>query len=802
MKKNKLTSASFGPILTKILCGLIFFSFGTACLPKFLPRHGPSDSRIPVIPHPTTVESRSGKFRFESDFYIQCDSPTREVLSISSMCADGLRHTTGLAVPIAEKLKERSSSRVMIIRLEPEKKDLGQEGYELEISPSKISLLANRNAGLFYGVQTLFQLLPPLAPETEQGLQDNQSITLPCLRIVDEPRFPYRGMHLDVGRHFFPKPFIKRYIDLLAMHKFNTFHWHLTEDQGWRIEIKKYPKLTEISSYRRESLIGHYRDKPRQFDGQRYGGYYTQEDIEEIVRYAQDRFITVIPEIEMPGHSVAALAAYPELSCTGGPFEVSTLWGVHEDVYCAGNEQVFTFLEDVLSEVIELFPGPYIHIGGDECPKIRWESCPRCQARMKEEGLKDENELQSYFIRRIEKFLLSKGRKLLGWDEILEGGLAPEATVMSWRGVAGGIEAAKLGHDVIMTPTSHCYFDFYQADPESEPLAIGGYTTLKKVYSYEPIPSELTAEEAAHIKGAQGNVWTEYIKTPDSVEYMSLPRMSALSEVVWSPKEIRNWDNFRSRLDMFLERLDTLGINFSQGSFRVEIVPRYDPITSTTSIALESEQSNPPIYFSASESGASPQVRRYIRPIPFERTMTIRAGIQIDGELKERLSEKTFVYHRGVNKGIYLDSPASDRYSAGGERALIDGLTGSENHRDGHWQGYEGNDLIAVIDLRQQISLHKISARFLQDSSAWIFLPSEIRIELSKEGTRFETAATITNDIARRKPDAAIREFSHYLNGEKYRFIRIHALAIGICPDWHPNAGEKCWMFSDEIIIQ
>ena len=786
-----------------ITLGMIIILLGNTCTTKFIPNNSRAALRIPLIPFPSSVENKAGTFRFRAEFFIVSDISDERVQPVSLFLAEKLRRIRGLAVPVIEKMTEKNPRNRMILQLDSEKKDLGKEGYELEITPVNISLSAKGSAGLFYGVQTLLQLLPsPPGLESGQSLPGFSGITLPCLKITDRPRFAYRGMHLDVGRHFFPKSFIKKYIDLLALHKFNTFHWHLTEDQGWRIEIKKYPKLTEISSYRQESLIGHYRDQSRKFDGQRYGGYYSQEDIREIVQYAQERYITIIPEIEMPGHSVAVLAAYPELSCTGGPFEVSTIWGVHEDVYCAGNEKVFTFLEDVLSEVIDLFPGPYIHIGGDECPKIRWENCPKCQARKREENLADENALQSYFIRRIENFLLSKDKKLIGWDEILEGGLAPEATVMSWRGTGGGIEAAKQGHDVIMTPTSHCYFDFYQADPEFEPLAIGGYTTLKKVYFFEPIPGELTEKEAVHIKGAQGNVWTEYIKTAEYAEYMSVPRMTALSEVLWSPRDVRNWESFRRRLDLFFKRFETMGINFSPGSFRVEIVPRFDSRTQTTSIAFESEQLNPPIYYSSGESSTSPQVRKYIRPIPFDRTMTIRAGINIDGELKEKLAEQTFVYHRGVNKRIRLDTPFNDRYSAGGERALIDGVTGSENHRDGNWQGYEGDDLIVVIDLKQDVSLHKISARFLQNTDASIFLPSEVRIDLSTDGKHYETAATLSNDVSLRKTGPTIQEFPHLLSGQQTRYIRIFARSLGVCPDWHPNTGEKCWLFSDEIIIQ
>jgi hexosaminidase len=368
-------------------------------------------------------------------------------------------------------------------------------------------------------------------------------------------------MHLDVGRHLFSVEFIKKYIDALAMLKFNTFHWHLTEDQGWRIEIKKYPKLNTIAAYRDSTLAGHYTDRPRKYDKTRYGGYYTQEQVKDIVNYALEREITIIPEIEMPGHSKAAIAAYPELGCTGENVNVATLWGVFEDIYCS-KEETFNFLEDVIDEVAELFPGEYIHIGGDEAPKTNWEKCKNCQSVIKRENLKDEHELQSYFITRMEKYINSKGKKIIGWDEILEGGLAPNATVMSWRGTSGGIKAANMKHDVIMTPNATCYLDHYQSKDTNEPLAIGGYTPLEEIFNYEPIPEELDSESSKYIIGAQGNVWTEYMSTSEYVEYMVFPRIFALSEVVWS-KNKSNFEEFTSRVTSFFDRLDKLNINYS-----------------------------------------------------------------------------------------------------------------------------------------------------------------------------------------------------------------------------------------------
>ena len=429
---------------------------------------------------------------------------------------------------------------------------LGAEGYTLSVSKKGISIQANTETGLFYGIQTLIQLTPL------------KGTKLPYVEITDYPRFAYRGLHLDVSRHMFPVEFVKKYIDLMAKHKFNRFHWHLTDDQGWRIEIKNYPQLQSTAAYRNGTLIGHAGENPERFDNKRYGGYYTQEEVKEVIEYAAARYVTIIPEIEMPGHALAALSAYPQLGCTGGPYEASMKWGVFDPVFCAGKEETFVFLEGVLDEVIGLFPGKYIHIGGDECPKTSWKACPNCQQRIKTQGLKDEHELQSYFINRIEKYVNSKGKQIIGWDEILEGGLAPNATVMSWRGEEGGIAAAKQKHTVIMTPGNWCYFDHYQDTSKTEPLSIGGLTPVREVYTYEPLPAQLTGDESKYILGAQANLWTEYIATPEHAEYMVYPRACALAEVVWSPKEGKDYINFLQRMETHLQRLKNWNVNCAQ----------------------------------------------------------------------------------------------------------------------------------------------------------------------------------------------------------------------------------------------
>jgi len=454
-------------------------------------------------------------------------------------------------------IKKKNASKNFVQFL-LDKKLNNDEAYKIEIKKNGITITSRNNKGAFYAIQTLRQLIPA---SFEDKTYPNTEISIKCQIIEDSPRFKYRGMHLDVGRHLFPVEFIKKYIDALAMLKFNTFHWHLTEDQGWRIEIKKYPKLNTVAAYRDSTLAGHYTDRPRKYDKTRYGGYYTQEQIKDVVNYALEREITIIPEIEMPGHSKAAIAAYPYLSCKEKPVNVATLWGVFEDIYCS-KEETFKFLEDVIDEVVDLFPGKYIHIGGDEAPKTNWEKCKNCQSVIKRENLKDEHELQNYFISRMEKYINSKGKKIIGWDEILEGGLAPNATVMSWRGISGGIKAANMKHDVIMTPNATCYLDHYQSKDKNEPLAIGGYTPLEEIYNYEPIPEELDSESSKYIIGAQGNVWTEYMSTSEYVEYMVFPRIFALSEVVWS-KNKSNFEEFTSRVTSFFDRLDKLNINYS-----------------------------------------------------------------------------------------------------------------------------------------------------------------------------------------------------------------------------------------------
>jgi len=517
----------------KIYCFLLFCCFFSAN----------SFAQLAIIPQPDSLKMEEGFFNLHKDVVIQFTKT--ELAFDANWLKEQIQFYSNLSLTINEKAKPENFS-IELILLPVGKPD----AYLLNIQKNQISIASKSKQGIFYGLQTLLQII--------NASKNNQ---LPCLKISDAPSFAWRGMHLDVCRHFFTKEEVKKYIDYLAMYKMNVFHWHLTDDQGWRLAVEKFPKLTEIGGWRKGTMVGPYSNN--QFDTIHYGGFYSKNDIKEVVQYAAERHITIVPEIEMPGHAVAALAAYPQYSCKGKTIEVEKKWGVFDDVFCAGNDSTFLFLQQVLDEVITLFPGEYIHVGGDECPKTRWKTCAKCQKRMAEEKLKDEHELQSYFIQRIEKYVNSKGKKIIGWDEILEGGLAPNAAVMSWRGNEGGIAAAKQKHKAVMTPGKPCYFDHYQhADKQNEPLAFGGLNTLNDVYNFQPIPEGLNPEESQYILGAQGNLWSEYITSFAQAEYMALPRMAAMSEVLWVKNKAKNYDLFIERLKVQVKMLDKKSVNY------------------------------------------------------------------------------------------------------------------------------------------------------------------------------------------------------------------------------------------------
>ncbi len=518
-----------------------------------LPRPVHAQGRnISIIPQPVSLQVGDGSFTLGPDTAIVADKANQ---STAKMMVRWLAPATGYALKVRQGA---DADNTISLKLDDSLSRFGSEGYRLEVTPTRVTIRAPHEPGVFYGAQTLRQLLPPaiFSSTAQQGIV----WSMPVVHIEDQPRFRWRGAMLDVSRHFMPKDFVLRFVDLLALHKLNTFHWHLTDDQGWRVEIKKHPRLTKVGAWRKETRLGH-ENSPHGFDKMPHGGFYTQQEIRQVVEYARRRHITVVPEIEMPGHAQAAIAAYPKLGVTGERLEVWTRWGINANIFNP-SERTILFLQDVLNEVLKLFPGPFVHVGGDEAIKDQWKASPEVQARIKQLGLKDEHEMQSYFIRRMDAFLAAKGRRLIGWDEILEGGLAPGATVMSWRGMEGGIAAAKSGHDVVMSPTTHAYLDYAQSQDPGELPNIGGNLPLETVYAFEPIPAALTAEEARHILGAQANIWTEYMPSPGHVEYMAFPRLVAMSEVAWSAPERKNYADFLSRLEIHEQRLQRLDVNF------------------------------------------------------------------------------------------------------------------------------------------------------------------------------------------------------------------------------------------------
>lgn len=730
---------------------------------------------IAIIPQPLEQVIKQGNFDFTKEIYLSVDP---NFSSIASYFKDFLKSEIGITLDTTPNIKRIQFSINTSIK--------NEEGYELKINPVQIQIDAKTEKGAFYAVQSLLQLFPV-------NIDKNKPVAIPSIEIKDEPQFKYRGMHLDVGRHMYSVEFIKKYIDLMSRLKMNTFHWHLTEDQGWRIEIKKYPKLQEIAAYRKETLIGHYSDQPHQFDGKRYGGFYTQEQIREVVAYAQTRQVTIIPEIEMPGHSQAAIAAYPELGCTGKQVEVATKWGVFEEVYCP-KESTFKFLEDVIDEVVDLFPGKYIHIGGDEAPKTRWKNCKHCQQLIKKEDLKNEHGLQSYFISRMEKYINSKGKQIIGWDEILEGGLAPNATAMSWRGTDGAVQAAKEHHDVILTPGSHCYFDHYQSDNENEPLAIGGFLPLEKVYSFNPIPDELTKEESKYVLGAQGNVWTEYMPNEKKVEYMAFPRMVALSEVVWSSPKNKNYKDFIGRLEHYQKRLDKLDVNYANHIY--EVKGELKNTDGKLTYELNSTSNTHDIFYST--DGSSPS-NIYKNSILVDKSMTIKAQVFEAGFVeKGNLFEQKIKLHKGVGAKITIDKEPHPSYNAGGKQALINGISGNnKRYGDKEWLGFSGVDVEITIEFDKPTNINSISTRFHNGNGQWIYAPKEIGFSFQLEDKR-----TINTIKQIKNKNNILVEYSYEMETMSVTKIEIVIKNYGIIPERKQGAGHKAWTFIDEIIIE
>lgn len=742
-----------------------------------------------IIPEPVSYQAGKGVFTIKPNTNITISTTSKELSKIADFLNEGIASFGMPALKVKKAGNPAEAGNINLVL--GDFSDIShQEGYTLEAGKTGITIRAIAPNGIFYGVQTLLQLMPDVSGGTAK------SIRIQACNIVDYPRFPYRGLHLDVSRHIFPLGFLKKYIDLLAGFKINTFHWHLTDDQGWRLEIKKYPDLTIIGSNRRSSPVGRNAGD----DNIPYGGFYTQDDAREIVAYAASKYVNVIPEIEMPGHATAALAAYPNLGCTGGPYEVWTMWGINDEIFCAGNEEVFKFLEDVLVEVMEIFPSKYIHIGGDEAPKDRWDKCPKCQKRIADEGLKDSHELQSYFITRMEKFLNKHGRQIIGWDEILEGGLAPGATVMSWRGTEGGIEAARMGHDVIMTPTSHCYLDYYQGDPATEPFGIGGYNTLKNTYFYEPVPEVLTEKEGRHILGTQGNLWTEYIISSDLVEYMVYPRAIALAEINWSPKEKRNWPSFISRLDKQFPLLERKKLNFSRSAFTVDITSEVDEANGKLMVHLTSDLPKADIRYTITTGSVTSKENKYKKPFPVDATSTINARLFSKTRDQFKTSEKTIFVNKATGRKVQLNTLYNPKYAAKGPSTLTDGIRAEAQVFGKDWLGFLGDDADAIIDLGQKTMINAVSLGFLYNPTNWIFKPIDVEVQLSTDGINYTKAAGSYPAIITPSEPKSI-DFTILNINKEARYVRVIARNIGLCPPGHFGEGNKAWLFIDEIQV-
>lgn len=758
-----------------------------------------AQNNINIVPMPAELKEGKGNFTINSNTQIVLEGSGLEKTAL--FFNECLKQISGFKLPVTKTAV--STNKIVLNYERMDYKFLG--AYTMDINSKEIYIAGDNGAGVFYGIQTLIQLLTTNQQTTASGI--SAPITIPQLTVTDYPRFQYRGMHLDVSRHFFSVDEVKRYIDHLAAYKFNKFHWHLTDDQGWRIEIKKYTKLTSVGAYRNGTIIGSYPGTGN--DSIVYGGFYTQEQVKDVVKYAAERYIDIIPEIEMPGHSSAAIAAYPQLSCfpdessaipantawagTRTGKQVQQSWGVFEDVLCP-SEYTFTFLEDVLDEVMKLFPSKYIHIGGDESPKESWKRSAFCQQLIKEKKLKDEHELQSYFIQRMERYINSKGKKIIGWDEILEGGLAANATVMSWRGEAGGIDAAKQDHDVIMTPENPLYLNHAQSKNEDS-VTQGGYNPIENVYNYEPVPSVLTEKQAAHILGAQGNMWSEHLKNEQKLNYMLFPRIAALSEVLWSRKEKRNWKDFEKRLPVILEKLDARKINYSKAYYALKAtaIPTEDHVGILWK--LESKTTKPIIInFDRSDS-----IWNYNGPQLIKNNTYAHAVQEINKDNQVSASQH-FYFNKATGKEISLFNPPSANYPGDGAFTLVNGIQNKKGMAaSSEFLGFAGTDLSASIDLGTETEISKLILRVFDQNASWIYLPVSLEVTYSASD-KIEKGDPVVKKLIDPIKETGLRIISVESN-QKCRFVHIIARNIGIIPTGNPGSGHPAWLFADEIEI-
>lgn len=743
-----------------------------------------------VVPLPKTISVQTGKpFVLDNQVRILYPEGNADMKRNAEFLKAYIQESTGKELTV-EAGTEGANAIVLKLGLQ----HANPEAYRLAVTDEGVTIEAPTEAGVFYGVQTLRKSLPVVR---------EAKVVMPAVVVNDEPRFSHRGMMLDVSRHFFALDSVKRYIDLLALHNINRFHWHLTDDQGWRIEIKKYPELTQVGSKRSETVIGHNTGK---YDGIPYGGFYTQEEAREIVAYAKDRYITVIPEIDMPGHMQGALAAFPDLGCTGGPYEVWRMWGVSEEVLCAGNPKTLQFVKDVMDELMEIFPSEYFHIGGDECPKIRWKECPKCQTKIKALKLKGDSQhaaeerLQSYFMSEVEKYLNEHGRRIIGWDEILEGGVAPSATIMAWRGVNEGVKAVKLQHDVIMVPTSYLYFDYYQAkDKDQEPIAIGGYVPLEKVYSFDPVPENLTPEEAKYIIGTQANLWTEYIPNFRQVEYMVLPRMDALSEIQWVEPGQKNYEDFLSRMPKMFDIYDIYGYNYARHLFDIQGDFSPNAQEGVLEVSL-STLGKADIRYTLDGSEPSAASSRYSDPLKIKNDCTLKA-VAIRPSGNSRILTEKINLNKATLKPIMLLQPVHKQYGFKGAPTLVDGLQGNANYKTGRWIAFYGNDLEAVIDLQQPTEISSAAIATCVEKGDWIFDARGFAVEVSDDGQKFSPVASEDYPVMKASDRNGIYTHKLTFDPVKARYVKVTARSERQIPDWHGGKGNLGFLFVDEIVL-
>lgn len=673
--------------------------------------------------------------------------------------------------------------------------DDNAEAYKLIVNDKRVCISGASEAGVFYGIQTLRKSLP---------VAQDINVNLSAVEIYDKPRFAYRGAMLDVARHFYTVDEVKTFIDMLALHNINRFHWHLTDDQGWRIEIKKYPKLMSVASERKETVVGRWYSGI--YDGKPYGGYYTQDELRDVIDYAAKRHITIIPEVDLPGHMQAALTAYPELGCTGGPYEVRTIWGVSQDVLCVGNDFTLQFVKDVLSEVADIFPSEYIHIGGDECPKVRWEKCPKCQERIKSLGLKSdakhtkEQRLQSYMIQEAAKYLKEKGKRIIGWTEILEGGLVPDATLMSWIGESGGIEAAHQHHDVIMTPNTYLYFDYYQSKKvEDEPLAIGGYLPIEKTYNYEPMPKELTKEEQQYIKGVQANLWTEYIPVFSQVQYMVLPRLGAAAEVQWTDPSKKDYKDFLRRVPHLVAVYDCYGWNCATHVYDVNVDMKADTVNHVLNVQL-STMADDPIYYTLDGQDPTEKSLKYTKPFTIDQSVVLKT-MAVHPDRTSKISVDTIRFNKATLKPVVLLQPNESRFSPDGPVVLVDGRNGNHSFDTGAWLAVAGNDLEAVVNMQAETILSSASVHVYVRKDAWLFDARGFSVSVSSDNKNYKEVASQEYKQMQESDSDGIIEHELSFDPCKATYVKIKVISEKSMPDWHWDAGKAPFLLVDEIIL-